>query len=65
MRWWKSGRVFLLIAKRLVSHVADKVEAECGKIAMVLMQNKIDLIDKAAISRFVWLSTALETKKAC
>mmetsp|Transcript_28087 Transcript_28087/g.53501 ORF Transcript_28087/g.53501 Transcript_28087/m.53501 type:complete len:250 (+) Transcript_28087:198-947(+) len=27
-----------------------KVEAECGDIAMVLVQNKVDLIDKAAMS---------------
>ncbi len=28
-----------------------KVEAECGKIAMVLIQNKVDLIEKAVLTR--------------
>ena len=29
----------------------DKVEAECGRIAMVLIQNKIDLLDEAVVKR--------------
>jgi Ras-related protein Rab-23 len=29
----------------------NKVEAECGKIAMVVIQNKIDLLDQAVVKR--------------
>jgi GTPase SAR1 family protein len=37
----------------------NKVEAECGKIAMVLIQNKIDLIEKAVLTRSPYLSSSL------
>jgi Ras-related protein Rab-23 len=37
----------------VVERWKEKVEAECGRIPMVIIQNKIDLLDKAVVKRYL------------